>query len=295
METRLFDFLKDYVNGKTSTGRDVTDKLVRDMFERRAVIDVNTVGINASKTVYRPEPEMRPENLISVLGIKFLRGLGLNVGYPVVKGNYCNWVSETEDGTELINDTVFSSIVLKPKRLLSYLEYDRDIIVSSDAEIQASLEDDLINAMWEKVQESCLNGIFPTTAESVTTLEDYEDIINFELQASKKKIKNPVYLVSPDAAAKLKGLTTSVFPVVFNGMINGYRMIETPSLSGEKIIFGDFSKLVIGQFGQTDFTIDSTTQAHNGIVRLIINTYWDWGVLDEDGLIFGTTETTNQG
>ena len=78
-------------------------------------------------------------------------------------------------------------------------------------------------------------------------------------------------------------------------MINGYRMIETPSLSGEKIIFGDFSKLVIGQFGQTDFTIDSTTQAHNGIVRLIINTYWDWGVLDEDGLIFGTTETTNQG
>ena len=80
-------------------------------------------------------------------------------------------------------------------------------------------------------------------------------------------------------------------PVMNNGMINGYRVIETPSLDGEKVIFGDFSKLLLAQFGiGLDITLNDVTKQAEGIIELVINSYWDWGKVDENGFVFGTTE-----
>ncbi len=78
-----------------------------------------------------------------------------------------------------------------------------------------------------------------------------------------------------------------------NGMINGYKVVETPSLDGEKVIFGDFSKLLLGQFGGYDVTCDNVTMQHVATIKLIINSWWDWGKIDPNAFAFATTATTN--
>lgn len=295
----IFKTIRDRLNGLAIETTQEVKNLYRDQhisyygnFQMRdyTPTGVHTGSYGVGKTIAQPEPQQRPKYLVEELGVKYLTNLKYNLGYPLINGNTCSWLEETELGE--INDTTFTSVVLEPKRLFTYCEYDRDILVLGDEDLNAAIEQDLKNAVWETVQETMFNGIYPEDDEDITTLEDYEDIINFELAANKKKINNPVYLVSPDAAAKLKGMNTGVFPVVFNGMINGYRMIETPFLSGEKIIFGDFTKLLLGQFGAWDITLNDKTKANKGIIMLIFNTWWDWNIIDPDSFVFGTTETT---
>ena len=129
-------------------------------------------------------------------------------------------------------------------------------------------------------------------AESTTNLTSFDDVVALELAASNKKISNGVYLVSPIAASKLKKMKNGQMPVMVNGMINGYRVIETPSLDGEKVIFGDFTKLLLAQFGVgLDITVNDVTKQKDGIIELVINSYWDWGKADENAFVYGTTAT----
>jgi len=41
------------------------------------------------------------------------------------------------------------------------------------------------------------------------------------------------------------------------------------------IIFGNFADLLIGQWGGMDIVVDPYTQAPSGLVRLVINSWWD--------------------
>ena len=136
-----------------------------------------------------------------------------------------------------------------------------------------------------------LNEIFDAT--TATTITDVDSIIAFELAASQQKINNGVYVVSPLAAAKLKKVMNGNTPIYQNGMIHGYRVVETPSLDGEKIIFGDFTKLLLGQWAGLDVTCDNITKQHLATIRLIINSWWNWGKIDPNAFAFATTATNN--
>lgn len=235
---------------------------------------------------YGVQHQQRAWQLIDELGIKFLTDCQANVVYPCINCNNSQWVAE---GESMECSTAFEGLNLHPRRLVSLVDYSNQIILSTDADLDKEIESDLIESVFEKVQDTMFNDIFD--AESASTLSSYDDLVALELAASQKKISNGVYLVSPIAASKLKKMKNGQVPVMNNGMINGYRVIETPSLDGEKVIFGDFSKLLLAQFGiGLDITLNDVTKQAEGIIELVINSYWDWGKVDEKGFVFGTTE-----
>jgi len=41
------------------------------------------------------------------------------------------------------------------------------------------------------------------------------------------------------------------------------------------ILFGDFSQLIIGQWGAIDLVVDNVTQARTGVLRMVVNGYFD--------------------
>lgn len=236
---------------------------------------------------YGPQHQQRSWQLIDELGVKFLTDLRHNVKYPSIDNQNSVW---RVDGQTVEPTTTLNDLALTPRELLSIVDYSNEVVLSTDAGIDKEIESDLIESIFEKVQDTMFNDIYD--AESATTLSDFDDIVAFELAASNKKISNGVYLVSPTAASKLKKMKNGQMPVMINGMINGFRVIETPSLSGEKVIFGDFTKLLLGQFGLgLDVTVDNVTKQSEGIIRLIINSYWDWGKLDANAFVYATTAT----
>lgn len=295
----LLEKIQAVANKKESREFQKENEKAREAFKRAQITpigQIQTRGIITAtndivgKQVGRPLTEQRPQNLIEELGIKFLSGLTSNFSYPCINGNTSEWVDETEEGNA--SNATFSSLQLRPKRLLSFVEYSNEVVLNPNTDVAGAIEEDLINSIWEKVQDTMFNDIF--NDDSAMTLSNYNDIVSFELAASQQKISNGVYIVSPIAASKLKTMLNGSMPVYFNGMINGHRVIETPSLEGEKVIFGDWSKLMLGQWGEgLDITVDNVTKQHLAIIKLIINSWWNWGMIDANGFVFATTETNN--
>lgn len=238
----------------------------------------------AQFNIYGVQHQQRAWPLIEDLGVKVITDAQANVKYPLIDGNNSQWV---EEGESIECTTQFLGLNLRPRRMVSLVGYSRELILMSDSDLEQEIESDLIESVFARVQDTVFNDIFDS--ENATTLTTFDNLVGFELSAGQKKIHNGVYLVSPTAAANLKKMLHGNFPVMINNMINGYRVIETPSLEGDKIIFGDFSKLLLVQFGKgLDITLNEITKVPN--VELTINSYWAWGMTDENAFIFGTTE-----
>lgn len=261
--------------------------------ENRSVIDVASIGRDASKTIEKPMVALKPENLFNRLGVKVLDKLTNNVGYPLINSQSTMLLEETENPQSFIDSLSFDSITLKPKRYFSYVEYDRQIILSNDADVVGSMVEDLENSIVEKVEETAFNELF--NGDTAISIEDYSDIVALELAAAQAKINNPVYIVSPIAASKLKTMTNNVFPIwVGDKLITGKTIIETPLLSDENIILGDFSRMVVGIWDKmSDYTFNPISKAKDGIVQIIINSYWDAGIIDPNAFVFGSTASNS--
>lgn len=261
--------------------------------ENRAVLDVETIGVSASKIIEKPMVALKPENLFNRLGVKVLDKLTNNVGYPLINSQSTMLLEETENPQSFIDSLSFDSITLKPKRFFSYVEYDKQIILSNDADVVGSMVEDLENSIVEKVEETAFNELF--NGETAISIEDYSNIVALELAAAQAKINNPVYIVSPIAASKLKTMTNNVFPIwVGDKLITGKTIIETPLLSDEKIILGDFSRMVVGIWDKmSDYTFNPISKAKDGIVQIIINSYWDAGSIDPNAFVFGSTASNS--
>lgn len=298
MENTLFSKLTQFMNGEQVK---LEGKII-EKFHRANIVPVGQVQYEGRSTVtasgrgvgtdvYRPLTEQRPLNLVQLLGIKYINGLSANFQYPLIDGNNGAWCAECE-APENLDNVTFTSVTLSPRRLLHYVELSKDVVLNPYTDLQGAVEQDIIESVWAKVQGTMFKELWDNNSESesgtVYNLEDLEDVIAFE--NAGKNINFPVYLVSPDAAAKLKGMVSTVFPVMYNRQINGFPVIETPYLDGEKIIFGDFTRLLLGQFGAFDITVDKITKANVGVIRLICNTYWDWDILDPNSFLFASTE-----
>lgn len=240
---------------------------------------------NAEKQVNQPMTKQRPKNLIEELGIKYLTELSANFTYPILDGTESKWVAENENIEE--SDTELKSISLKPKRLGTYIDYSNDLVLNPNTNVSEAIQEDLISSIFEKVQNTMLNDIYD--ADNAQDITSYNDIVDLEYNASTKNINNGVYIVSPNAARVLKKMKNGDTPIYNNGMINGYRVIETASLQGHAIIFGDFTKLLLAQWGTLDITTDNVTKANKGIIRLIANSYWNWGVIDTNAFLYAKT------
>lgn len=107
----------------------------------------------------------------------------------------------------------------------------------------------------------------------------YKDIVKMEADLEAKNVRGDIkFIVSPSAKADLKttdkGTDTGKYLMEGNE-VNGYPVLSTSAVAGKGVIFGNFTDLVIGQWGGIDLTVDPYTQAANGKVRLVINAYFD--------------------
>lgn len=267
-----------------------------DAFKRAQIVPTGQVQLRSTiltgdypgKQVNKPLLQQRPKRLVDLLGVKYISELSANFSYPAINENNSQWVGETEDGD--LSSINLLSFVLKPQRALSYIEMSNEAVLNPNTNVEGAVQEDLVASIWELVESTMFNDIY--VEEGASTLSSFQDLVDLELEAGNMKINDPIYLVSPTAASKLRLLHNQNYPIYRDTTINGKPVVETPYLSGERVIYGDFSRLLLCNWGGIDITVDSITKAKDGIIRLISNSYWNWSKLDGDSFLFGTTETT---
>lgn len=262
-----------------------------------------TISVATADGVVETEVEnilapLRDNNVLVSAGAKFLTNLKGNVKLPVMGASNCTWEDETASAKDA--GTTITAKELSPKRLCCYIDVSKQFLIQDSASANATLQQDIVNAISEKLQKTILgagagsakqpagifNGATPTTATT------FADICKIEGAVDDANVGgNRAYIVSNKAKAGLRNMAKSAKStqlVMENGEIDGTPVYATSSVEGTNFAYGDFSNLVIAQWGGIDMIVDSISQSTSGCVRLVINAYFDAVVVRPEAIAFGT-------
>lgn len=262
-----------------------------------------TISVATADGVVETEVEnilapLRDNNVLVSAGAKFLTNLKGNVKLPVMGASNCTWEDETASAKDA--GTTITAKELSPKRLCCYIDVSKQFLIQDSASANETLQQDIVNAISEKLQKTILgagagsakqpagifNGATPTTATT------FADICKIESAVDDANVGgNRAYIVSNKAKAGLRNMSKSAKStqlVMENGEIDGTPVYATSSVEGKNFAYGDFSNLVIAQWGGIDMIVDSISQSTSGCVRLVINAYFDAVVVRPEAIAFGT-------
>lgn len=251
-----------------------------------------TISVATADGVVETEVEnilapLRDNSVLISAGAKYMSNLQGNVKLPIMGKSNVTWEGETASAKDA--GATISAKELKPKRLTAFIDVSKQFLIQQSADAEATLRADIVNAIGEKLQQTILgaeagtetqpNGIFSVDTTAVTSVTAFKDICDLEAKVDDSNAgANRCYLVSNKAKAGLRNMAKSAKStelVMQNGEIDGTKVYATSSIADKYIAYGDFSNLVIGQWGGTDIIIDQYSAAKSGCVRLVINCYFD--------------------
>lgn len=246
----------------------------------------NLVGTDMGDFV----PALNAQPIVVQLGARVLSGLSGNVSLPKGGSTTAEWLGENAETTE--SDMTLSQISLTPKRvaalselskqLLTQASYDVENIVRSDIALQLSLAID--KAAIQGSGSSDPTGITNTSGVGSSSGLDLAGAVDCETNVSAANALggNPAYLMTPSVRGTLKttALDSGSGRFVMEGAsLNGYRAEVSTQVPSSTLIFGDFSQLIIAEFGAgADIVVDPYTKAANGLTRIHVQRFADVGV-----------------
>lgn len=235
-------------------------------------------------------------------GAHFLTGLKGNVGLPFYSGSTASWAGEVDDATN--GKGTFDKITLSPKRLTTFIDISKQFLAQDTVNAQPLLISDVTNAIAIELERAILgkhatattkpDGFFTgkdyDTDFATTGAASYAGVIDMEtaIDTANALQGNLAYITTAKGKGALRKALRAAgvaegFVLENSNSLNGYKFLSTNAVASgfgtdtneEGIIFGNWADYVIGQWGGLDITVDPYTQAGKGVVRLVINAYFD--------------------
>ena len=259
---------------------------------------VTDEGVDVVETdIYDILEPLRAKNVLVAAGAKFITNLQGNVQVPVMSATQVGWKGETaaaEDGSG-----AFTSVTLSPKRLTGKFPVSLELLAQDTLGVENMIRQDIVNAINEKLEATILGagagdlntpaGLFNGYADT-NVIADFGDIADLEAKVEEKNVYgNCKYIVSPKAKAKLRSTikgTAGVGMIMENGAIDGTEALATSNVPTGKMLYGDFSNLVIGQWDSVILdVVRDTDSLANGCVTIVVNAYFDAKVAREGAIV----------
>lgn len=244
---------------------------------------------------------------VAGLGARILSGLTGNVSIPRQTGaTTAQWLAETAEANQV--DQTFGQLALTPKRLAARSGYSLQLIRQSSVQIESFVRDDQAQVLGLAVDLAAIqglgsagqplgivgtSGVGTITFGGAATYVDYIDAIAALLTANSMA-GTPAFLGSPAAWSKGKtiprvsGAGATQMIIGADNTVDGYRFVPSNHLPSNRLIFGDFSQLIIAYFGEPDVVVDPFTKAANGLVVTTTNHYMDIGVRQAAAFVVST-------
>ena len=216
---------------------------------------------------------LRNSLIVRSLGARVLTGLKGDTVIPKATGSATAfWVGESEALTE--SNTTYSSIKLEPKTVGALTAFSRNLALQSNPSIESLLRDDISAVVGLAVDKALLHGtaaakqpvgilnVVGIQTANLATLSWVTIVALLEKLGLENVTPNAV-LTHAKAATKLQ----TTLKNAANGaeyLLQGGRLAELPayitnqldakagSPATGRVIAGDFSQIVIGEFGVTE-------------------------------------------
>lgn len=256
--------------------------------------------------------------VLSRAGARFMTGLQGNIYWPEFSGANVFW--EAENASAKDGAGAFSKKNLfKPLRLTAYVDISKQLLVQENASVEAYIRQAIAVAIAQKIEQTAFSektgientpdGMFGTLDADIKGDMTWAQIVAMETNADMQNalFGNLSYILHPALVGKAKtkvkdasGAGGFIFTGNGDGQLNGYRALRTNNLpkglrgtpaAGKQeaipgdeygIVFGNWADYFIGQWGGIELLVDPYTQALNGTVRLITNSYWNMGFIRKE-------------
>ncbi len=237
---------------------------------------------------------LRAAMVTTRLGARVMSNLQGNVAIPkLATGTSTYWVAEDAAPTE--GQPVFASVSLTPKNLASFVQISRNLLVQSDPSVEAVIQDDITQAIAVAIDAAALagsgssnqpTGILSTTGIGSVSFASagaptFAEIVAIEsaISADNAMGANMAFVTTPALAGTLKTTTKDSGSGRFvseENAIMGYSVNPTSSMTANTILLGDFSQLMIAQFGAIEVITERNAQT--GQLTLGLHAMVDIGV-----------------
>lgn len=271
--------------------------------ETRAAVSVTSEGVDVVATdLYDIIEPLRAKNVLVQAGAKFYTGLTNNAQIPVMTGSNVNWAGENVAATD--GNVAFKNVTLTPKRLTAYVDISKMLLAQDSVGVENAIRQDLINAINSKLESTILGkgaksattpaGIF--NGKTPTKVTDFEGLVGLEAAVEEANVLGGIsYIASPSARASfrnmMKGSRGTAQLAYVDGTLDGTPVYSTSNVETKTFVVGDFSNLAIGSWGGLDIVVDNYTQAVNGMIRLVVNAYFDAALIRPEAFQYGTFAT----
>ncbi len=278
--------------------------------ESRATVTVTAEGEDVVATdLFDILMPLRAKNVLVEAGAKFYGNLVGDVQVPVMSASNVTWkgeIAEAADGAG-----TFSHVTLSPHRLTAYVDISKQMLAQDSVDVENAIRTDLINAINTKLEQTILgNGdgkeggttvVAPLgmrNGVTATTVADFEDLCELESNVEDANVIGECsYVMSNKAKAALRSMikgTNGTGMVFENGTVDGTKALNTSNVGTTKtIIYGDWSNLAIGSWGNIDLTVDPYSKAAAGQVRIVVNAFFDAQKLRSNAFAVGTINTAS--
>jgi HK97 family phage major capsid protein len=254
---------------------------------------------------------LRNKLVLPGMGARLLTGL---IGdMPLVEGGSftASWLAE--DAEDTATKAAFDEFVMKPNRLQVTGALSYQLLRQSSLDVENLIEDMLVAAHAEGLQLAAINGsgtppeprgilnkvgIGSVAGGSNGLAPAWKHIVDLESEVMIDNADGPsmAYLTNAKVRGKLKQVekatNTAQFVWVGNEM-NGYPALVTNTVPStltkgdstgvcSAIIFGDFSKLFIGQWGGLDIIVDPYSLKKKAEVEVTVISFGDIGILQPE-------------
>lgn len=281
-------------------------------FETRAAY---TAGTEATTGVVVDEDQMElllplESNLVlAQAGVRMMTGLAGNIYWPSHSAASVQWEGENDQAAD--GAGAFSKgTVYGPKRLSAYVDISKQLLVQENRSVEGLIRQLLAVAIAQKIESTAFGvaldpadpnvptGLFAGTVSNLGAMS-WANVVSMETAADTNNalFGNLAYVLHPSlvgiAKTKVKdssGAGGFIFGNEGAGFLNGYKALRTNNiptgLAAAKdehgIVFGNWADYFLGQWGGLDITVDPFTLARQAMVRLVVNSYWNMGVIRPD-------------
>lgn len=285
--------------GRTINGLGIPSMIMEN---RANVLENGTAGID----VVDFAQSLQGESILSKLGAQFYNGLTSDARIPIMSATSVSWEGETDATAD--GGSALGNLTLSPTRLATFVNLSKQLIAQHNVSVENAFVNDIARAVATKIDQA----VFTTTTGAPdfifdgftpidkTDITDLMLAMEEQVAGNKGLSGNLAYAISHKLMAEVKkGAQVSSIASLYNdGMLNGYPVYFTPffgdpTTDDEGASFGDWSQLVVAQFGGLDITIDPYTEAVNGMVKIVLNSYYDFGLKQEEALSLGAYSGTN--
>lgn len=242
--------------------------------------------------------------VLAQAGARYMTGLTGNITWPKTTAANVYWEGENDEATDGAN--AFSKgAVFAPKRLTAYVDISKQLLIQENRDVEGIIRQLITNAIAQKLEQTAFSGnnsdpnspdgIFASVTPVAGTF-DWATIVGMETSVDTKNALSGklAYVMHPKLVGKAKtkvkdtsGAGGFIYGNDGQGYMNGYKVMRTGNVGGDDTngyhaVYGNWDDFFIGQWGAIELMVDPYTQATKGMVRLVVNSYWNMGVIREE-------------